>query len=376
MLSLHEFLLPLAQSRGARQRWVDISHLPLFSLQFVTVSGRHLFVMSLLSAGAMVRIFGDHMQRIYGAKSDKAAREDRARWETLKALGASERLITPHRWQDGCPRLGAWVIEARESMEQGSPIDLTNNLPSSVKVLVGNNTSQMRTGYQLSKEHRAPIDKVLRNSSQLMILASQNDLVTALRAFWGRTVPIWEGHTREALAALVQVLRDGQGDAEALAQGVISFMGSVAAGFSPSSHGDRLMQEIHAGAVRPTMGKPANIQAIARCLLHDPTHTGVSTALSAIHALVQEAAPGFDTVKIDHRSEFRDAMRIGQFAGADEGYPLMSSAPVIRALSSPMGAAYPLCDVFRFAQPALNTRTRCSSASTCSVRRTWVCGTE
>ncbi|MDN8615618.1 helix-turn-helix domain-containing protein, partial [Variovorax ginsengisoli] len=35
------------------------------------------------------------------------------------------------------------------------------------------------------------------------------------------------------------------------------------------------------------------------------------------------------------------------------GLLLMSSAPVIRALSSPMGAAYPLCGVFRFARPAL-----------------------
>ncbi|WP_256735175.1 OmpA family protein [Variovorax sp. dw_954] len=32
----------------------------------------------------------------------------------------------------------------------------------------------------------------------------------------------------------------------------------------------------------------------------------------------------------------------------------MSSAPVIRALSSPIGAAYPLCSVFRFSRPALH----------------------
>ena len=281
---------------------------------------QHGVVMSLLAAGAMVRVFGDPMQRIYGAKSDKAARKDLARWEALKAQGASEKLTTPHRWKDGCPRLGAWVIEARERMEHGLPIELTSKLPSSVRVLLGNNTSQMRTGYQLSKEHRAPIDKVVRNNPQLMILASQNELVTALRAFWGRSVPIWEGHTREALVLLVQTLRDGQGNAEALAHGVVSFMGSVAAGFSPSSHGDRLIQEIRAGASRPTMGKPANIQAIAQRLLHDPTHTGVAAALSKICEMVKEAAPGFDTVKIDHRSELSDAIRIGEFAGPDEGF--------------------------------------------------------
>lgn len=285
---------------------------------------QHSVVMSLLSAGATVRIFGDPMQRIYGAKTDKAAREDRARWDALKAQGTSEKLTTPHRWQTGCPLLGAWVIEARESLERGTPIDLTGAQPPSVRVLVGNNTAQTRTGYQLSREQRTPIDNVLKTSPQLMVLASQNDLVSALRAFWFRTVPIWEGHTRDALGALVQTLRTGHGNPEALAQGVITFMGSVAAGFSPSSHGDRLLQEVRTGAARPTTGKPANIQAVARCLLNNPSHTGVSDSLVKIITLAKEAAAGFDTVKIDHRSELRDAVRIGQFAGPDEGFAEVS----------------------------------------------------
>jgi hypothetical protein len=285
---------------------------------------QHSVVMSLLHAGANVRIFGDPMQRIYGAKSDKAAREDRARWEALKARGAGERLITPHRWRTGCSLLGGWVIEARENLERGIPIDLTGRLPPSVKVLVGDNTAQMRTGYQLSKDHRGPIDEVLRTSPQLMVLASQNDLVSALRAFWFRMVPIWEGHTRDALATLVQTVRTGHGNPEALAQGVIAFMGSVAAGFSSSSHGDRLLQEIRTGAVRPTTGKPANIQAVARCLLKNPSHAGVSDALEKINALAKDGAAGFDTVKIDHRSELRDAVRIGQFSGPDDGFAEVS----------------------------------------------------
>lgn len=76
----------------------------------------------------------------------------------------------------------------RGSEENGAwlPIDLTSNLPSSVRVLLGNNTSQMRTGYQLSKEHRDPIDKVVRNNPQLMILASQNELVDRTSSFLGK----------------------------------------------------------------------------------------------------------------------------------------------------------------------------------------------
>jgi DNA helicase-2/ATP-dependent DNA helicase PcrA len=296
---------------------------------------QHSVVMTLLSAGATVRIFGDPMQRLYGAKADKAAREDRARWDALKTSGANGKLISPHRWEDGCPRLGRWVIQARENLERGVPIDLANDLPPSVRVLEGNNTSPKRTGYQLSMEQRAPIDKVLRTNSQLMILASQNELVTALRAFWWRSVPIWEGHTREALVSLVQTIRDGQGNAEALAHGVVSFMSSIAAGFSATSHGDRLIQEVRAGATRPTTGKPANIQAVARCLLNNPTHVGVSDALSKISSLVEEGAAGFDTVKIDHRSELRDAMRIGQFTGPDEGFAEVSRMRSYSHISPP-----------------------------------------
>ncbi len=285
---------------------------------------QHSVVMSLLSGGAAIRIFGDPMQRIYGAKSDKAARADRARWDALTALGAKGKLVTPHRWQDGCPLLGAWIVGARESLERGVPIDLTDGLPPSVRVLVGNNMSQMRTVYQLSKEHRAPIDKIVKNSPQLMILASQNDLITALRAFWFRAIPIWEGHTRHALGALVQTLRNSEGNADVMAQSVISFMGNVAAGFSPSSHGDRLLHEVRTGAARPAKGKPANIQAVALCLLNNPSHVGVSDALAKIVALVKDAAAGFDTVKIDHRSELRDAVRIGQFADPDVGFAEVS----------------------------------------------------
>jgi hypothetical protein len=36
----------------------------------------------------------------------------------------------------------------------------------------------------------------------VLVLTSQNDTVTALRSFFARTLPIWEGHVREGLAAL------------------------------------------------------------------------------------------------------------------------------------------------------------------------------
>ena len=281
---------------------------------------QHSVVMALRGGGAMLRIFGDPLQRIYGAKTDKAARIDRERWEALKREAVYGKLDAPHRWKDGCLALGEWILAARACLESGQQIDLTGSLPASLRILTGNNTAQTRTGYQLSKAHRPPIDSLVRNADQLMILASQNDLVAALCAFWGRTIPIWEGHTREALAALAVVLRDGAGDAEALAHGLVAFVGSVAVGFSNASHGDRLLQEVREGATRPTTGKPANIQAIARRLIADPSHTGVAVALDLIRLFIEGKEAGFDTVKIDLRTEFKDAIRIGQFEGPDEAF--------------------------------------------------------
>jgi len=302
---------------------------------------QHTVVMALRDGGAVLRIFGDPLQRIYGAKTDKGAQADRERWEALKSAGAIDKLDVPHRWKDGCPALGEWILSVRTCLESGRPIDLTGPLPASLRILIGNNTAQTRTSYQLSKEQRTPIDKLVRDSDQLMILASQNDLVSALRAFLGRTIPIWEGHTREALTALVNVLRTGNGDAEALAGGLVAFVGAVAVGFSKSSHGDRLIEEIRSMAARPTTGKPANIQAIARSLLADPSHTGAAAALDLIRTFIEAKASGFDTVKLDLRTEFKDAIRIGQFSSADEAFAEISRkrsyarpSPPKRVLSS------------------------------------------
>jgi DNA helicase-2/ATP-dependent DNA helicase PcrA len=166
-------------------------------------------------------------------------------------------------------------------------------------------------------------------------------LVTALSAFWGRRIPIWEGHTREALAALVTVLRQKSGDAEALAAGLIAFLRDVATGFSNSSHGDRLLREVREGCRRNTIGKPANIQAIARLIIDEPSHGGIANALNLIRKLVESKEAGFDAVKLNYRVEFRDAIRLGEFSNADEAFSEIARrrsyarpSPPSRALSS------------------------------------------
>ena len=302
---------------------------------------QHEVVLALHRGGAMLRIFGDPLQRIYGGKTAQASKVDQGRWETLKQAAASETLESPHRWRTGCAELGEWIRTARENLKTNQPIDLTGPLPRSLTILRANNIAMQHGGYSLSKEHRRPIDQVVGRLDQLMILASQNDLVAALRAFWMRKIPIWEGHTRDALAVLVAVLRDKNGVAEDLAQGLIEFVSGVSIGFTQKSHGDRLLQEIREGCIRKTKGKPANIQALARLLLENPSTRGVSDAVAMIRDLIEAGGDGFSDVKIDHRVEFRDAIRLGVFSDAEEGFAEIArrrsysrSSPPPRTLSS------------------------------------------
>lgn len=281
---------------------------------------QHEVVMALHRNGATLRIFGDPLQRIYGGKTAKEAKVDQDRWEALKQAAACEVLDTPHRWQTGCPELGKWIRSARESLMANQPIDLTGPKPDSLTVLIANNIARQHGGYILSKDQRKPIDQVLAKSDQLMILASQNELIAALRAFWMRRIPIWEGHTRDALAGLVAILHDKQGEVEGLAQGLIEFVSSVSVGFTLRSHGDRLLHEVREGCVRKTTGKPANIQAIARLMLENPSPKGVSDAMELIRVLVEDRKAGFSEVKIDLRAELRDAIRLGAFSDAEVGF--------------------------------------------------------
>jgi hypothetical protein len=306
-----------------------------------STADQHSIVMALHSGGALLRIFGDPMQRIYGQKTNKAALVDRKRWEALKQSAACGILDHPHRWKDGCPDLGRWILNARTALESGQPIDLTAALPKSLRLFTAENVSQSRDRYQLSEAHRKPIDAHVRAQSQLMVLASHNPLVGALHAFWNRSIPIWEGYTRDALAALVNAAQTKSGDASALADALLSFVDSVAVGFSPSSHGDRFVQEVKDGCTRKTTGKSANIQSMARAIINQPSHVGVAAALDIMRNLVEKKGAGFDGIKIDHRTEFRDAVRLGQFADAQEGFAEIARkrsfarpSPAARVLSS------------------------------------------
>lgn len=79
------------------------------------------------------RILGDPMQAIFDFGGDEGKPVDWAVsvYPTFTCLGA---LDTPWRWKrTGDPKLGDWLKKAREALEQGKKIDLSNGLPACVK---------------------------------------------------------------------------------------------------------------------------------------------------------------------------------------------------------------------------------------------------
>lgn len=79
------------------------------------------------------RILGDPMQAIFDFDGDDGKPVDWtiSVYPTFTCLG---QLDTPWRWKTtGDPNLGAWLKKARETLEQGQKIDLSNGLPACVK---------------------------------------------------------------------------------------------------------------------------------------------------------------------------------------------------------------------------------------------------
>ena len=305
-------------------------------------------IMAIGRAGATLRIFGDPMQNIYTRGA--AAKETLARWDKAKSAAVFADLCTPHRWRDGTLALGEWVLWARQTLKDGKPIDLRGPLPEGLTILYADNVALGR-GFRLSGTDREPIDTIARAGNQILILTAQNDMTQALAAFWNRSIPVWEGHTRTALDRLISVTDACPDDAVTVASALVTFLGEVASGFSPSSHGKRFVQEVSAGCTASTRGKPASIQQLSRCILNEPNHVGVSKCLALLSRFRQERVAGFEKIKVDYRSEYRDAIRLGEFTDVHQGMAEISKrrtfarpVPSARAVSTIHKAKGLQCD--------------------------------
>jgi DNA helicase-2/ATP-dependent DNA helicase PcrA len=279
---------------------------------------QHALVMALHRGGARLRVFADPMQMIFnGTQGQPAAAEQR--WADLKAAADQfEELDEPHRWANIQPELGAWLLAARAALRDDKKIDLTGNLPAGLTVHVAENSSPQRAGFRVTPQESAAI-YARTNAPSLLVLTGQNDRVTALRAFFNRRLPIWEGHVRESLSTLAAHCAAHQGNAEALARGTLTFMSSVASGFSPTAFGNRFVLEAQQECAKPCNGKPQHLQAMARHIVECPDHRGVARALNHLRGLSANEA-GFADIHIHHPREFAEAIQLGRFEDPDDGF--------------------------------------------------------
>ena len=303
---------------------------------------QHALVMALLEQGAHVRIFADPMQRIFKEKTLDGSSPP-CDWGVLCSRAqAFERLDHPHRWKDGSRDLGNWTLRARELLRNGGRIDLRGRLPSSVHVVVAENKAQANLDYRLDPKQRKPVDVFQAAQSSLLILTRHNDTARALRAAFGRGIPLWEGHTRPGLERLVEALvRNGPEERVALAAAVVTFMADIGKGFSPSAFGDAFEAEVADGCTRSRKGKRGLIQELARFIVDDPSHRGVAAMLHRLADLKGLNHPVLCDVEMDCYREFREATHLGAFETPDAGFAEIThrraytrSAPPNRAIST------------------------------------------
>jgi DNA helicase-2/ATP-dependent DNA helicase PcrA len=283
-------------------------------------SAQNRLVLSLHQAGACVRIFGDAMQAIFN-KTKSEQRAWQQRWKTLQeAADIVERLETPHRWRKHhAGELGDWIQEARQALGSGEAVDLRGELPEGVFVFRGDNQANpsARNLYQLKRDERRPIDQYVNEDASLLILSPTNATCQTLRAFFGRRVAIWEGHTRYGLSKLVLGCQQSQGDSARLAEALIEFVQGVATGFSDSAYGRVLRREVAESCSSTRRGRPAKIQAIARSIVEYPNHRGIGQALKELIRLINDDET-FKGLKVDLWRELRDATRLADYDDPDE----------------------------------------------------------
>lgn len=294
---------------------------------------QHELLLVLYKFGVKLRMFGDPMQRIYGGFSTKVMKADQERWEGLKGLGIVCELKEPHRWKETQPELGEWILQARSTLRDGGVIDLSGDLPTGLKVIFANNTSNDRRRIVFSKEDRRSIDAFVDSVDELLVLVGDNDMASALRSFWNRRLPIWEGYTRDYLAQLVTSIEEHEGEELEISIAVVDFLCNVAKGFQRASDGERFQQEVRQRCANSVRGKPVHLQDMARCIVDEPSHLGVAKCLKHLRDLRRRNEKGFGALQIDLPTEYEDAVRLGDFIDAQDA---LSALARKRTYTSPM----------------------------------------
>lgn len=321
----------LARSQAIRSAVVSRYPVIICDEHQDTNAAQHRIALQLLDAGAKLRVFGDPRQAIYGTTNAERAAH-RTRWQSLRERATRfEPLDFPHRWTDGSRALGDWVLAARTALEAGTPIDLRGDLPQGLRLVLATNDGN-RGQFHLDVE-AAKVRTLVRQSDSLLVLAPTQALVDNLHAYFGRTIRIWEGHSRDALRALSQTCADNPGNAPVLAAAACDFIQTVTTGFTAERR-QQCLREIADGARRSRRGIPAEMQALARCILEASDHIGVARALQRL-MLAATPQGALSSVKVDLHRELREASCLDQFTDAIQGQTELARRRSCVGLSMP-----------------------------------------
>jgi DNA helicase-2/ATP-dependent DNA helicase PcrA len=280
-----------------------------------STSHRHAIVMALHGHGSRLRLFADPMQQVFEQKTavDGYPPLD---WTGLTATAdAFEELDFPHRWKDGCPMLGAWILKARNSLKDGGTLDLQTGLPPSVVLVRAENEAKKILEYRPERKQRAPIDQFEKTSASLLILSRYGDATQSVRATFSRRIPLWEGNVRPALERYVDALTAANEDRNAVATAITVFVQATATGFTGTDHVKTFLEDVADGCARKRSGGRAAVQQLARLIVDEPNHVGAAKVLAQI---AKDSA--FSAVQLDCRREYHEAARLARYECPQSGF--------------------------------------------------------
>jgi DNA helicase-2/ATP-dependent DNA helicase PcrA len=281
-------------------------------------SEQHLLATACSNQGSLLRVFGDPMQRIYGWKAAAGTEADYRRWDSLKQTADMVgKLDQPRRWLPQAKALGDWILEARSSLMNGKPIDLRRQLPPGVSVIFAENKSPKPRGYYIASNESGPIYQLISKRTSVLLLTAENDTVDNLRGMF--RLPIWEGHVRNALNTLIAAVQKHKGEPDFIGESLVTFIESVATGFSRSAYSDRFLKEIQNKCLAKLRGKPRKLQALGQRLLVQADHKGVAGVLQSLGEFMR-SDQDFKAVRLDYCREFWDAIKLGHFEDPQEAF--------------------------------------------------------
>ena len=225
---------------------------------------QHAIAMTLREAGAKVRAFGDHMQRIFIS-------EDEFSWNDIRAdADHIDALTHPHRWKSDLV-LGAWILQCRERLMAAEPMDMTTAPPAVRRNMIRGN--DLGYGAGQANDYAYSVRQLSAGTSALLT-ARKNHMVTLRRAS-GNAADFYEGSRLEHVYGAFDQLEARLGTPETMAAVLLDLLQGTCTGLT-TSHRRRIEHSLMGD--RLDFGRPHAVRPILDSLQYlywSPTFEGV-----------------------------------------------------------------------------------------------------